>query len=452
MKTLFTVFLLATGLSMSAQKTLTLGGFDDEAVANTISNNLKQNAYDGSNKSVAPVNYNYKYSGCQTIYTKSELAEMAGGAISAVKFKLYDLQSAFGSSEEGYGSSLYPSFKLYVQELETDAFQKEDNDELWYTFDANNPQASLEDYEQTFYYYTYKDEYQELTFNFPTPYEYQGKDLLITIVKECADVPDADGNFTFIYRNGISTSKTRIWASDDQDFTSYLAANNYRMKNADSQSSPAIRFEYSRTHAQAPAETTLTVGEAGYTTFVTPMSIDFTQTPDVQAFIATKASSTKLTLARVDAAAQGTPLVIKAAAGTYTLKKASTEADEHADNLLQASYGYDVNAGWSRNCYALSQQDGEVGFYRVNNTKSGNAISGFTSIVTIPAGKAYLNASDIASGANSFLSFDEEETTGIQSVEKQKATDDAYYNLKGQRVEHPTKGIYIRNGQKRVVK
>ena len=48
------------------------------------------------------------------------------------------------------------------------------------------------------------------------------------------------------------------------------------------------------------------------------------------------------------------------------------------------------------------------------------------------------------------LSFDDE-ATAISSIEAAKA-DNGYYNLSGQRVENPTKGLYIVNGKKVIIK
>lgn len=45
------------------------------------------------------------------------------------------------------------------------------------------------------------------------------------------------------------------------------------------------------------------------------------------------------------------------------------------------------------------------------------------------------------------LGYDEQ-TTGIRSIEMTKTTDNYYYNLNGQRVNRPGKGIYIHNGMK----
>ena len=59
---------------------------------------------------------------------------------------------------------------------------------------------------------------------------------------------------------------------------------------------------------------------------------------------------------------------------------------------------------------------------------------------------------DNAASAPVYFSFDDE-TTGIQNIQRTTVGDDVYYNLNGQRVENPKKGqIYIKNNKKVVVK
>lgn len=46
----------------------------------------------------------------------------------------------------------------------------------------------------------------------------------------------------------------------------------------------------------------------------------------------------------------------------------------------------------------------------------------------------------------------DEMSTGINDMKFKTVTDDKYYNLNGQQVEQPTKGLYIKNGKKVVIK
>ena len=50
------------------------------------------------------------------------------------------------------------------------------------------------------------------------------------------------------------------------------------------------------------------------------------------------------------------------------------------------------------------------------------------------------------------LSIKNNDSSGIRAINYERPTDGAYYNLSGQRVERPTKGLYIHNGNKVVIK
>lgn len=75
--------------------------------------------------------------------------------------------------------------------------------------------------------------------------------------------------------------------------------------------------------------------------------------------------------------------------------------------------------------------------------------------LTIGVHKAYINI-DVPAGAKLSLLFDDGETTGIESLNAADAAtatgDVTYYNLNGQRVTKPVKGLYIHNGKKVIVK
>lgn len=76
--------------------------------------------------------------------------------------------------------------------------------------------------------------------------------------------------------------------------------------------------------------------------------------------------------------------------------------------------------------------------------------------VTIGANKAYIKMSDVPAGgsAKTFLEFGDEEpnATDINAVEIDETLNGKFYDLQGREVENPTKGIYIVNGKKVVIK
>lgn len=85
---------------------------------------------------------------------------------------------------------------------------------------------------------------------------------------------------------------------------------------------------------------------------------------------------------------------------------------------------------------------------------SGNTFKPYTG-ATFAANKAYFQTSktDVIESRVFSMTFDGE-TTGINAVEntKPEVKDNVYYNLNGQRVANPGKGLYIVNGKKVIIK
>ena len=69
---------------------------------------------------------------------------------------------------------------------------------------------------------------------------------------------------------------------------------------------------------------------------------------------------------------------------------------------------------------------------------------------TIPKNRAYLSTT--STGAPALDMNWGDETTGIVNVNRETITNNQYYTLDGRRVAEPTKGIYIINGKKVILK
>ena len=81
-----------------------------------------------------------------------------------------------------------------------------------------------------------------------------------------------------------------------------------------------------------------------------------------------------------------------------------------------------------------------VGFYKANSG-------------TLNAHKAYLDINKLLSGdAREFLAFGDDETTGVEAVKASQKMNGEFFNLAGQRVAQPAKGLYIVNGKKVIIK
>lgn len=74
-------------------------------------------------------------------------------------------------------------------------------------------------------------------------------------------------------------------------------------------------------------------------------------------------------------------------------------------------------------------------------------------IASFPIHKAYAKISGVPAGAKiSFSFWDDNSATGITAIETEKEADKVYYNLNGQRVEKPQRGVYIQGGRKIIIK
>ena len=110
-----------------------------------------------------------------------------------------------------------------------------------------------------------------------------------------------------------------------------------------------------------------------------------------------------------------------------------------------------ITAPGSSNKLAVSTVNQNLGKVFRLGYKSSDGI-GFYSYTTTSAPAGIIYVSSITAGAREFLGFDfGDETTGVNEVKTQKV-DGQYFNLAGQRVAQPTKGLYIVNGKKVIIK
>ena len=181
----------------------------------------------------------------------------------------------------------------------------------------------------------------------------------------------------------------------------------------------------------------VTITSAEYATYCGNKALNFDGV-GIKAYTATdngdKVKLNKIENGQVPA---NTPVVLykEDADGTAINVPVIASAAAVGDNDLHVSDGTAAND----NMYVLANKSNGVGFYLWDNSNS-NAI---------PEGKIYLQAT---STARSFLGFEEGNTTSIDVRSKMEDVRGEVYNLNGQRVAQPTKGLYIVNGRKVVIK
>lgn len=188
---------------------------------------------------------------------------------------------------------------------------------------------------------------------------------------------------------------------------------------------------------------TATIGSTGYATFSSSSALDFSGLTDVEAFYASSQSGSIVYLTQITGTVEAyTGMIIRGSAGTYYIPK--TSSGSSYDNLLVAGNGTELS-------YSTSEDD-----YFVLVERSGSPV--FVQIYDDPAtvylGQAYLSLSKNRARARSLsIKFGNGEgTTGISGIENETTGDNVIYNLSGQRVEKPTKGLYIINGKKVLIK
>ena len=144
-----------------------------------------------------------------------------------------------------------------------------------------------------------------------------------------------------------------------------------------------------------------------------------------------------------------TGVILKGAAGNYTGVITTTEAVIENNDLVAATKEIaslatetTVDEVKYKN-YILNVVDETPGFYQAAGKK-------------VAAGKAYLQvlAATVAEAKTLTIVWSDGETTGIEENYEfgTMNSDAATFDLSGRKVANPTKGLYIKNGKKFIVK
>lgn len=197
-----------------------------------------------------------------------------------------------------------------------------------------------------------------------------------------------------------------------------------------------------------PANVNISISGAKYATYSCEQPLDFTGS-DVKAYVASNATSGTVTLKKVTEVPANTGILVYCeTAGTYqipiaTAAPAAPATNYFVANTLPTSIAASSGSTWN---YIFAKKGSDVGFYKL------------TAAHILGAHKAFLQTDtdltpDDPSSAIALI-FDDEETTGVNEVRTTNFTNNTneYFNLAGQRVAKPTKGLYIVNGKKVIIK
>lgn len=236
-----------------------------------------------------------------------------------------------------------------------------------------------------------------------------------------------------VYR-GLGLSGAKISSADDiargDEVFVYGTLTSYKSTKEFAASSIILK--------QTKAEEKTSITAAGWATYVTARSVDFSKTSDVKAYtVAYSTTDDAITLTPVTAVPGNTAVVLKGNQGDYTFTTTTDAAAVSKNNLK--FYTKATEVAKAKTVYILANNNGTVGFCPA------------TVGSTVPAYKGYLSISG-GTTAKNFFALDGT-ATGINSIAADKANGrDVRFNLAGQRVDKNYKGVVIVNGKKQLVK
>ncbi len=192
-----------------------------------------------------------------------------------------------------------------------------------------------------------------------------------------------------------------------------------------------------------------------FATYASEKGLDFSNVEGLKAYYAKslqngKTDEATILMTKIEQTPEEFGMVLVGKAGTtYTVPV--IDNDEEISNLLQPSVGVTALQriyGTSTNFLLTANEEGKPVFRMVSET--GGDLPANHAWLAIPTKKI----TSTTSGAKLSIVFTDynDEVTAIKGVSEVKDADDNWYNINGQKVVNPTKGLYIHNGKKVILK
>lgn len=349
--------------------------------------------------------------------------------------KYYTVAAANGNSAANYGKYMafgasmnvtYTADESIYYYAEVENLRKSSNDALNYEGNVPERASGGHWYRLTGKRHVYTQTLEPGVYSIDISARNQGSSNYTLYVK----TRDSSGTLT--------DSGSATWASSNnsvQTVSSIIvpSGSSIALYGGDGNSNVAIDYIILR-KITIPAK----IGDTGYTTFASSYALDLANLPNgLQAFYAYGNEQDVVKFRTVEkAAVAGTGLLLKGTAGeTYSIPVAAS-GETVSGNLLVGCTTETV-LGANANYYVMVNNN-DIAVFQCLDQKG----------ATIPAGKAYLNVA-AGAGARLSFSFDDDTTTGISSMHNSEfIMHNEVYNLNGQRIVKPSKGLYIVNGKK----
>lgn len=195
----------------------------------------------------------------------------------------------------------------------------------------------------------------------------------------------------------------------------------------------------------------INLSSLGYATYCCPKALDFSAVDGLDAYVATSFNSGELTATQRDKIPANTGVMLKGTAGSYILPEYTGTVSPVATNLfvgINEKATLDVTTTKDDVEYTnlvLAVVGGDLGFYNLIESGILAAHKAYLPIAT-----SLLNTLGESKKVN--VNIVKGGTTDIKAVEVDSNSENTIYNLQGQKVQNPERGIYIINGKKTYIK
>ena len=202
-----------------------------------------------------------------------------------------------------------------------------------------------------------------------------------------------------------------------------------------------------------PGVAVVKISNGDYATYYNS-KLNFEIPSTLKAYVVTEATTEALTYAEIkDIIPAGTAVMLESVdktSGEFTLTSTREKASYSGTNMLNGSDENTITTSDNSSCLFYKLAFGHsgtdlakaFGWYWGANGGAAFLIEGHRAWLAIPKTVA----------ATRGYPFGGDGTTGISNTTSDIQNDDVFYNLKGQRVAAPSKGMYIRNNKKVVIK
>ena len=239
----------------------------------------------------------------------------------------------------------------------------------------------------------------------------------------------SSGNY--LISNFPNTNISLGWGHDDDHSFKIATAGTYKLV-----------LDYKMLKLSVYQTASITTNTKGYSTYVNSNPLNISYTPGITAYYATDRGNGSADAHKLSNPVSDTPMLLKADTEEakiyyFAVVSSGTSLSEGTTNAFKAGSSTTASGLASTTDIKYNYILNGDAFYAANNQK-------------VAVGKAYLQLS--AQATSRALVFPDDEGTGICVVTATADNADAYYNLSGQRIATPSKGLYIVNGRKVIMK